>query len=50
MNYSNYKKYGSEDSITDYKLFKGRNHLFFKYPQWKAEADFILGWLQQIQS
>ncbi len=49
MNYDNYKKYESNDSVTDYKNFKGRNHLFFEHPQWKEEADFILYWLQQIQ-
>lgn len=49
MNYNNYKKYESEDSITGYKKFKERNHLFFEHPQWKEEADFILYWLQQIQ-
>jgi pimeloyl-ACP methyl ester carboxylesterase len=49
MNYRNYKKYDSEDSITGYKNFKGRNHLFFEHPQWKEEADYILSWLQRIQ-
>jgi len=49
MNYSNFKRYESEDSITGYKKFTGRNHLFFEHPQWKEEADFILCWLQQLQ-
>ncbi len=48
MNYINYKKYESEDSITGYRKFKGRNHLLFEHPQWKEEADFILYWLLQI--
>jgi pimeloyl-ACP methyl ester carboxylesterase len=49
INYNNYKKYESNESVTDYKNFKGRNHLFFEHPKWKEEADFILYWLLQLQ-
>jgi pimeloyl-ACP methyl ester carboxylesterase len=47
--YNNYKKYKKTNSITDYKDFKGRNHLVFDHPAWKEDADFILYWLQGIK-
>jgi pimeloyl-ACP methyl ester carboxylesterase len=49
LNYDNYKKYKMSNSITDYKEFKGRNHLVFGQSAWKEEADFILYWLQGIK-
>ena len=49
LNYSNYKKYTSSNSITDYRKFKGQNHLVFGHPAWKREADFILYWLHGLQ-
>jgi pimeloyl-ACP methyl ester carboxylesterase len=48
INYANYKKYATGNSITDYKEFKKHNHLVFGIPCWKEEADFILYWLQGI--
>lgn len=47
LNYSNYKRYRKTGSITDYKEFKGRNHLVLAQPGWKENADFILNWLRQ---
>lgn len=47
--YENYKKYNASDSITDYRNFKGRNHLFFDHREWIDEADIILYWLQSIK-
>jgi pimeloyl-ACP methyl ester carboxylesterase len=49
LNYDNYKKYRSENSITDYKEFKERNHLVFGHPAWKEDADFILHWLEGLK-
>ena len=49
LNYSNYKKYKEYNSVTDYKEFKGRNHLVFGQPPWMEEADFILYWLRRIK-
>jgi pimeloyl-ACP methyl ester carboxylesterase len=48
LNYSNFKKYASSNSITDYRKFKGQNHLVFGHDGWRKEADFILYWLQGI--
>lgn len=47
VNCGNYKKYKAVNSTTDYKEFKGRNHLVFDDPAWKEEVDFILNWLQE---
>jgi len=49
MNFDNYINYETSTSITDYKDFKGRNHLVFGHPAWREEADFILHWLQGIE-
>ena len=49
LNYNNYKKYKTNNSITDYKEFKGRSHLVFDESAWKEDADFILHWLQGIK-
>ena len=38
LNYSNYKKYKGNKSITDYKEFKGRNHFVLGQPTWKEDA------------
>lgn len=48
LNRSNYKKYAAGNSVTDYRKFKGHNHLVFGHPEWRKEADFILYWLQAI--
>lgn len=45
LNYSNYKKYKNTESITDFKEFKGRNHLVLGQPTWKENADYILNWI-----
>jgi len=46
LNFANYKKYKNAGSITDYKEFKGRNHFVLGQQTWKADADYILEWLQ----
>lgn len=48
MNFDNYRNYETSSSITDYKDFKGSNHLVFGHPAWREEADFIIHWLQGI--
>jgi len=45
LNYANYKKYKKNNSITDYKEFKGRNHFVLGQPTWKEDADYILEWI-----
>jgi pimeloyl-ACP methyl ester carboxylesterase len=48
LNYRNYKKYVSGNSIIDYKEFNNHNHLVFDQPAAIEEADFILYWLKGI--
>jgi len=49
LNYSNYKKYTSEKSITEYIEFKAHTHLVFGVPYWKEEANCVLHWLQGLK-
>jgi len=48
VNYSNYKKYKVSNSITDYREFKGRNHLVFGQSTSMEEAAFVLYWLRRL--
>lgn len=48
LNYSNYKKYTDPNSVTDFKLFEGRNHFVLGQPTWKEEAEYILQWIEKI--
>jgi pimeloyl-ACP methyl ester carboxylesterase len=45
LNYANYLKYKNNDSIIEYKEFKGRNHFVLGQPTWKEDADYILQWI-----
>jgi pimeloyl-ACP methyl ester carboxylesterase len=45
LNYSNYKNYLQNGSITEFKEFKGKNHFVIKHPDWHETAGFILNWL-----
>jgi len=47
LNYNNYKKYNDRNSVTDYKLFPGRNHFVLGQPGWQEIAVYILEWLQK---
>jgi pimeloyl-ACP methyl ester carboxylesterase len=49
LNYANYQKYRNSNSVTDYKEFKGRNHLVLAQPTWKEDADYILAWIKKFQ-
>ena len=46
--FENYKNYGVSNSITDYKDFRGINHLPFENKSFEEEADFVLYWLKGI--
>ncbi len=48
LNYSNYKKYTDQKSVTEYKEFAGRNHFVLGQPGWEETAGFILNWLNKI--
>ncbi len=45
LNESNYKRYKRNGSVTDYKLFEGRNHFVLGQPTWREDADYILNWI-----
>jgi len=47
LNYANYKKYKKNNSVTDYKEFKGRNHFVLGQPTWKEDADYIIDWIEK---
>lgn len=49
LNYSNYKKYKHQASITHYKEFAGRNHFVLGQPGWQELAAYIFNWLSEIQ-
>lgn len=50
LNYSNYKKYSADDSITHYKEFEGRNHFVLGQPGWQEIATYIQLWLERVKS
>lgn len=47
LNYDNYKKYNNKNSVTDYKVFPGRNHFVLGQPGWQEIAIYILEWIQK---
>ncbi len=49
LSYSNYKKYASADSVTEYVEFKTHIHLVFGVPSWKGEAETVFHWLQGLK-
>lgn len=46
LNYANYRRYGGSGSVTDYKLFPGRNHGVLLQPGWAEVATYILDWVK----
>ncbi len=46
LNHRNFDAYETTDSVTDYKLFSGRNHFVLGQPTWKEDADFIHEWIK----
>ena len=49
LNYSNYKRYAIDNSVSDYVEFKTHTHLVFGVPSWKDEADVVFHWLQGLE-
>jgi pimeloyl-ACP methyl ester carboxylesterase len=47
LNYTNYKKYRRNNSVTDYKEFDGRNHFVLGQPTWEEDAAYILSWIEK---
>lgn len=48
LNNRNYKRYKRNGSVTDYKVFPGRNHFVVGQPTWEEDADFILKWIKSL--
>ena len=42
-----YRRYSSNGSVTDLKVFPGRDHFVIGEPGWQEVADFVLSWLDQ---
>jgi len=47
LNKTNYARYKSSSSVTDFKEFAGRNHFIIGQKNWKEVADYILAWLDE---
>ncbi len=47
LNRSNYAKYRSSPSVTDFKEFAGRTHFIVGQAGWEEVADYVLGWLKE---
>jgi len=45
LNRRNFNRYKKNNSVLDYKEFKGRNHFVVGQPTWKEDADYILNWI-----
>lgn len=45
LNYSNFRKYRNNPSVTDYKEFAGHNHFVFGRSTWKENAEYVLEWI-----
>lgn len=48
LNTRNFKKYRHNNSVVDYKEFKGDNHNVLLLDSWKENADFILCWIDAV--
>ena len=49
LNYRNYKKYATGNSITDYIEFKAHTHLVFRVARWREESECVLHWLRGLK-
>ncbi|WP_310590304.1 alpha/beta hydrolase [Dyadobacter pollutisoli] len=45
LNFSNYRKYRSSGSVTDFKKFPGRTHYVLGQAGWEEIAEYIQNWL-----
>jgi alpha-beta hydrolase superfamily lysophospholipase len=48
LNKSNFKKYSSKDSVTDFKEFSGRTHFIIGQENWQEVANYCNDWLLKI--
>lgn len=47
LNHSNYAKYKTSPSVTDFKEFAGRTHFIIGQKDWEEVADYVLAWLSE---
>jgi pimeloyl-ACP methyl ester carboxylesterase len=47
LNKTNYVKYLSSSSVTDFKQFPDRTHFIIGQRGWEEVADFVIAWLQE---
>ncbi len=47
LNFSNFQKYESSKSRTEFRMFPGRTHWIAGQKGWEEVADFVLDWLKQ---
>jgi alpha-beta hydrolase superfamily lysophospholipase len=47
LNKSNFARYKSSSSVTDYKEFAGRTHFIIGQKKWEEVADYVLAWLNE---
>ncbi|MFN8414660.1 MAG: hypothetical protein U0Z26_19945 [Anaerolineales bacterium] len=45
LNKTNYEKYKSNSSMTDYKEFPSRNHFLLGQKNWEEIADYCMDWI-----
>jgi pimeloyl-ACP methyl ester carboxylesterase len=48
LNRTNYEKYKSSVSVTDFKDFAGRNHFIVGQKNWQEVADYAIGWMSNL--
>ncbi|NVO21320.1 MAG: alpha/beta hydrolase [Bacteroidetes bacterium] len=49
LNRRNAYSYTDRESVTDFKVFPGRTHYICGQKGWEEVADYIFGWIKQIQ-
>lgn len=47
LDQTNFKRYTDANSVTDFKVFAGRNHYLLGQPGWEEIADHCMEWIKQ---
>ena len=48
LNKSNFNKYKASSSVTEFKVFAGRDHFVIGEKGWEEVADYSLAWLERV--
>ncbi len=48
LNKSNFNKYMASSSITEFKMFPGRDHFVIGEKGWEEVADYSLAWIEKV--